>query len=176
MSANLQPLDSRIVKRLKAHEGLKLKPYLDTVGKWTIGVGHDLSDDGLLPHEIEAILGAECCGLSKEEIIEHLKVRGITEEQAMDILAQDVLEVQNELHAHFAWFSELDEVRQIAVIDMDFNLGMPHLKGFHDFLGHMAAGRYADAKAEMLDSKWARQVGHRATELADMIETGISPA
>ena len=34
-------------EQLIAHEGFRLKPYIDTVGKITIGVGHNLTDKGI---------------------------------------------------------------------------------------------------------------------------------
>lgn len=42
-----------LTKQLIIDEGLKLKPYRDTVGKLTIGVGRNLSDNGI--SESEAI-------------------------------------------------------------------------------------------------------------------------
>lgn len=38
------------------HEGLKLKPYTDTVGKLTIGVGRNLTDKGLSHDEAMFLL------------------------------------------------------------------------------------------------------------------------
>ena len=38
---------------IKKDEARKLKPYLDTVGKWTIGFGRNLSDNGLSPEECD---------------------------------------------------------------------------------------------------------------------------
>jgi lysozyme len=41
---------------LKRDEGLRLKPYQDTVGKWTIGYGRNLDDRGISKYEAEAML------------------------------------------------------------------------------------------------------------------------
>lgn len=38
------------------HEGLRLKPYKDTVGKLTIGVGRNLTDVGISRNEAMALL------------------------------------------------------------------------------------------------------------------------
>ncbi|MDP3703688.1 MAG: lysozyme, partial [Candidatus Omnitrophota bacterium] len=38
-------------RQLIAHEGLRLKPYTDTVGKLTIGVGRNLTDKGITKAE-----------------------------------------------------------------------------------------------------------------------------
>lgn len=37
----------KLIKTLVKHEGLKLQPYIDTVGKVTIGVGRNLTDRGI---------------------------------------------------------------------------------------------------------------------------------
>lgn len=57
----------RLKLQLMRHEGIRLHPYQDTVGKWTIGVGRNLSDVGishdeaqfLLENDIEEVL-ADC--------------------------------------------------------------------------------------------------------------------
>ena len=41
----------RLAEQLKVHEGLRLKPYKDTVGKWTIGIGRNLEDKGITEQE-----------------------------------------------------------------------------------------------------------------------------
>ena len=47
----------RLVDQLILHEGVRAKPYMDTVGKITIGVGRNLSDVGLHESEIFVLLG-----------------------------------------------------------------------------------------------------------------------
>ena len=66
-------------------------------------------------------------------------------------------------------------VRQDAMINMCFNLGMTRLLGFKKALARMAEANYEYAANEFLDSLWARQVGNRADEIADMILTGRYP-
>lgn len=54
----------RLVDQLIQHEGVRLKPYRDTVGKLTIGCGRNLDDVGishaeamlLLEHDLEACI------------------------------------------------------------------------------------------------------------------------
>lgn len=126
---------------LVRHEGLRLKPYRDTVGKLTIGVGRNLDDNGISAEEAMLMLDAD--------IVDHSR-----EAQKLPV------------------FVKLDMVRQDVLIDMTFNLGLPRLQGFKKFLAALEARDWPQAAKEMLDSKWATQVGSRATELARMIETG----
>ena len=57
-------------------------------------------------------------------------------------------------------------------MDMLFNLGLSRLSGFKRMFRALRKGDYDTASKEMLDSKWARQVGPRAKRLAKMMKTG----
>jgi len=87
----------------------------------------------------------------------------------MQIFRDDLADAINECHHAFPWFADLTEVRQYAVIDMCFNLGLPRLLKFTKFLTAMDRGDYDTAANEMLDSLWSRQVKGRAVELAGMV-------
>jgi lysozyme len=39
------------IKMIKHHEGVRLKPYQDPIGLWTVGVGHLIGDGKTLPIE-----------------------------------------------------------------------------------------------------------------------------
>ncbi len=67
---------------------------------------------------------------------------------------------------------ELDGVRRGVIMDMLFNLGLPRLKQFKNMLAAIEDADYERAADEMLDSRWANQVGNRATELSEMMRTG----
>jgi lysozyme len=55
---------------------------------------------------------------------------------------------------------------------MVFNLGMPRFKQFQNMIAAIEAGDWMEASDEMMDSRWAQQVGLRASRLAEMMETG----
>jgi len=65
----------------------------------------------------------------------------------------------------------LDEVRKSVLVDMSF-MGIRKLMGFKNMIAALEAGDYDTAAREMLDSKWATQVGPRAPRLAYMMKTG----
>ena len=127
------------------HEGLRLKPYTDTVGKLTIGVGRNLSDIG------------------------------ISNDEAMMLLSNDIQNVTDELNNNLSWFTNLDPVRQAVLLDMCFNMGWHTLSTFTTFLGMVESGNYSGAAADMLQTKWAKQVGIRAEEDSQMMLTGEWP-
>lgn len=135
----------RLIDLLIRHEGLKLEPYRCTSNKLTIGVGRNLED----------------CG--------------ITEEEAMYLLKNDVQKFHEELTDRFYFYQYLDGARKDAMLNMAFNMGVPRLANFVNALDFMSQRQYDKAADEFLDSKWATQVGSRAQEVAYMIRTNKYP-
>ena len=126
------------------HEGLRLKPYRDTVGKWTIGVGRNLDD----------------VGISKAE--------------AMMLLDNDIARVCSELDGALSWWRTMTPDRQSVFINMCFNLGLAGFLGFKSMLELCRHHHYDAAAVAGLDSKWAQQVGDRAVQLMSMLKHGIT--
>jgi len=134
----------KLIEMLKRHESVKYKVYRDMNGLEHIGVGRNISKNGL--------------GLSEDEV-EYL-------------LANDIERVIKELSTEYRWFNDLDDVRKDAMINISFNLGATRLRLFKRALGAMEKGEYKLAAVEFLDSRWSKQVGGRALELCDLISTG----
>ena len=131
-----------LIDTLVRHEGLRRLAYEDSVGVLTIGVGRNIEE----------------VGLSDDEIYYLLK--------------NDIRRCETELDNSFRWYKDLDQVRQEAMINLCFNLGITRLRKFKLALRAMEAKDYEDAADEFLDSLWATQVGQRAVEVAEMIRTG----
>jgi len=129
-------------EQLIRDEAVRLKPYRDSVGKLTIGVGRNLDDVG------------------------------ISHDEAMTLLANDIDHASAQLRSKLPWTISLDEVRQAALINMAFNMGIGGLLGFRKFLAALEAGDYKTAAEEMMSSLWYKQVGDRAHRLSVQIETG----
>jgi lysozyme len=132
----------RLTEQLKVHEGVRDKVYLDTEGIETIGVGRNLKDKGLSEDEIDYLL------------------------------QNDISEFRSGVQETWSWWDDLDDVRQRVVVDMAFNMGLGGLSKFKKTLGHIEAGEYEEASSEMLNSRWAEQVGRRANTLSEMMRTG----
>ena len=101
----------------------------------------------------------------------NLESMGISRYEAEVMLVSDIERCYNELEV-FGWFSGLDIVRQEAMVDLLFNLGLPRLLGFKKMIRHLSNKEYSQAAAELLNSRYAIQVGDRANELAYMLERG----
>ena len=102
----------------------------------------------------------------------NLEDRGISASEARMLLDNDIDDCINAL-ATFPWFPDLDPVRQRVFVDLCF-MGIGRLRGFSKMLAATAARDWPTAAAELLDSKYATQVGQRARTLATMLETGVA--
>jgi lysozyme len=155
--------------QLILHEGLRLEVYKCPAGYWTVGVGRNLEGKPLREEEQEYIFKQS--GLAPDEVIEVLKERGITKDEALFLLANDIEDAVKDLSL-FEWYENLDPIRKKVVIDMRYNLGPTRFRGFKKMIAALAVGDYQKAAAEMVDSKWYRQVMTRGTRLAQMMRTG----
>lgn len=129
-------------EQLKRDEGVKSKPYRDSVGILTIGCGRNLEHVGLFPDEINYLL------------------------------ENDIKRAENDARALFPSFDELSDNRKAVLINMAFNLGMDRLGKFRKFRRAVEAKDFDNAYVEMVSSMWADQVGPRATRLAKLMREG----
>lgn len=72
----------------------------------------------------------------------------------------------------YPWFHDLNQARREVIVEMLYNLGLPRFDKFKNLKSSLAARNFVAAKADMLDSAWAGQVGERAERLAQQMETG----
>ena len=89
-----------------------------------------------------------------------------------NLLQNDIDRIITELDFEYGWFSELNEARQDAMIDISFNLGQTRLRKFKKALTAMEKSDWDTAANEFMDSKWSKQVGNRAKELTEIIRNG----
>jgi lysozyme len=152
-----------LVNKLITHEGLRLQVYKDTLGIDTIGIGRNLKDRGITDEELEWMDIP-----SIDTVYEH----GITEADAMYLAQNDVQIVEEELVRAHPCVEELDAVRQLILIDMAFNMGVPRLSKFKKMWAAIDENKFDVAAKEMLDSRWATQVKSRSTKLAHAMHHG----
>jgi lysozyme len=84
----------------------------------------------------------------------------------------DIKIVEDELTRVHPCVNDLDAVRQLILMDMAFNMGVPRLCKFKNMWNAIHEQRFDIASAEMLDSRWATQVGSRAVKLSDAMKNG----
>ena len=152
-----------LIEKLISHEGLRLEVYQDSLGIDTIGIGRNLDDRGITQDELDWM---------DYPTIEHVYSDGITEADAIYLAQNDVQIVEEELLAAHPCVENLDAVRQLVLVDMAFNMGVPRLCKFKNMWSAIHEGKFEAAAREMLDSRWATQVKGRATKLANAMHNG----
>lgn len=139
---------------IERHEGLVLAVYDDATGR-TIGKG-------------DTLLGWPTIGYGR-----NLTGRGITRQEAGVLLDNDMALVEADLDQLLPWWRGLDQVRQMVLAEMAFNLGAHNLvRGWPNFLRRVEAGQYIEAAQTMRVSRWASQVKARAWLLSDLMQRG----
>ncbi len=134
--------DLEFKKMMIADEGEKLKSYPDTKGKLTVGIGRNLTDNGIRKVESDFMF------------------------------SNDVADVKAELNKAIPWWVGLSDNRQMVIANMAFNMGVPRLMGFKDMLAAARSGRWVEAAAEILDSDAARDLPARYHRLSLLMEKG----
>jgi len=154
---------SHFLDKLIDHEGVVLTVYKDSLGIDTIGIGRNLKDRGISREELDYL------DIPNMEVVyEH----GISEADARYLALNDIAIVENELCRVHNCVENLDSVRQLVLMDMAFNMGVPRLCKFVKMWNAIHEEKWEAASREMLDSKWARQVGRRAKILSDAMASG----
>ena len=138
-------------EQLKIDEGVKYEIYNDHLGYATFGIGH----------------------LIVEGDEEHGKPVGtpVSEERVNSVFDSDVATYVTEAKKVFPNLDTLPEEAQEVIVNMCFNMGAPRLSKFKKFIGGVNAGDWNTAAVEMMDSRWAKQVGDRAVRLRNRILT-----
>lgn len=131
------------IDRTKRFEGLRRKPYRCSAGKLTIGYGRNLDDVGISTNEAEYMF------------------------------QNDWNNCVASVKKNVMYFDKLPENVQTVLIDMRFNLGLAGLLGFRKMLQAISGGDYQEAKKQLLDSRYAKQVGIRAIENAEYLTLHI---
>lgn len=130
---------------IKIHEGFRSHPYKCPAGKLTIGYGRNIEDNGIDKNEAEQLLHRDI----------------VTAQKDLYTLA-DLFNFDDKL-------SGFSSVRKAAFLDFIFNLGVHRAKNFKKMWHAVAKGDWKEASVQLLDSRYASQVGDRARTLAYMI-------
>jgi lysozyme len=101
----------------------------------------------------------------------NIQERGISEAVCSLMLEEDIEEAINDADT-FRWFEDLNDPRRAVIVDMVFNMGLTRFSGFKKTIQFIENELYNSAGIEMLDSKWANQVGRRAIRLSEIMKTG----
>jgi lysozyme len=146
--------DDDIKKMIIRHEGIRNKPYKDSLGLWTVGVGHLIGDGKTLPPEWNR-------EFSNDEIMKMFN----------DDYASHRLAAQR-----IPSFDKLNTKGQGALTDLTFNMGPSWIDKWPMLKKQLASNDVAAAAANLEGSKWYGQVGSRAPEVVDLLRNGAATA
>ena len=100
-----------------------------------------------------------------------LDTRGIPQEDAELLTTRYLVELERSLRVERPEFRNLSMTRQAVILDMAYNLGISGVLMFKKMWAEIGRAYFRAAADEMLDSKWAKQVGDRADRLASIMAT-----
>ena len=141
---------NKLREQLKIDEGVKYEVYDDHLGYKTFGIGH------LVTPEDEEY--GSPCGTP------------VAVDRVNSVFDKDVETYISESEKVFGNLQQMPEEAQQVIVNMCFNMGAPRLGQFKKFIGGVNSGDWNTAAVEMMDSRWAKQVGVRADRLRDRIK------
>jgi len=139
---------------IAGYEGCRLSKYKDTKGYWTIGFGHLI--------------------LEGESYNKKLSF------SAADHLFEQDFETCMEAATSVPNYSELNDARKIAILNIVYNMGAPgFIKKFPSCIRAIKNLNFKEAAAQLLcgssknvKSKYLKEVGQRALDVAKLLESG----
>jgi lysozyme len=139
-------MKAELTKQLRGDEAVKPCVYRDSLGLWTIGVGRlvDSSRPGA----------------------------GLRDDEITYLLNNDIDDRIAALTKALPWFQNLDDARQGVLLNMAFQMGTDGLLAFKNTLALVRDGKYSEAAAAMLESRWAEQTPNRAKRLSEQMRDG----
>jgi len=142
--------DADVKGMIRRHEGVRFKPYKDSLGLWTVGVGHLIGDGKTLPPEYD---------------------REFTQ-QEVDAMFDKDFEYHQAAAEKIPGYDDLNPKGQGALTDLTFNMGPSWYKKWPKFTSFLSAGNTEGAAQSLETSKWYGQVGRRAPEVVSMLRAG----
>ena len=141
---------NKLREQLKIDEGVKYEVYDDHLGYKTFGIGHLVKTTD---EEYGAPVGTP-----------------VSEERVNTVFDKDVETYIDESKKVFGNLEDMPQEAQQVIVNMCFNMGAPRLSQFKKFIKAIHDEDWKTASVEMLDSRWASQVGVRANRLSDRIK------
>ena len=146
----------KLQKELERDEGVKYEVYLDHLGYPTFGIGHLITDDD---PEYGAGVGTK-----------------VSDDRVKEAFSSDIETVLSDCERLYEdpiggrSFGDLPEEAQLIIANMMFNMGYSRLSKFRGMKHGVDAKDWTAAAAEMVDSRWYKQVTNRANRLVERMK------
>ena len=142
---------NKLREQLKIDEGVRYEVYDDHLGYKTFGIGHLVK---ATDEEYGWPVGTP-----------------VSEKRVNSVFDEDVETYIAETEKVFGNLEDMPQEVQQVLVNMCFNMGAPRLSQFKKFIKAIHDEDWKTASVEMLDSRWANQVGDRANRLSDRIKS-----
>jgi lysozyme len=149
-----------IIPRIKEHEGVKPKKYIDSRGIPTVGVGFNLKRKDA-DQKLKAV-GANPIKIKQGK-------QALNDKQIETLLVGDLKTSKEAANRILGNLTQHPAGVQGVLVEMAFNLGAQGLSEFKNFLSAIKSKDYKAAAKEMLKSSWSKQVGGRAQTLSKIV-------
>ena len=148
---------NNLIEQLKIDEAFSSVVYKCPAGANTIGYGYNLDSNSLHLSSLE---------------INHAFRNGMCEVEAERILIIMVKKTVEELKRIFTNWNEISKIRQDALTNMCFNLGVTRFLKFKKMIALVEANDFVAASKEGLNSLWAKQLPARSKRVMDLLKQG----
>jgi len=148
-----------ILNLIKKHEGVKPHIYRDSLGIPTVGIGFNMQrpDAKAIFHKLNLDYSTVLNG-----------TQDLTDQQMQDLFKECLKIAYTDVKHYIPAFDNLPREIKLGLIDMSFNLGYGRLSKFVKTKEYILKGDYQSAAKELLNSKWAKQVGNRAKNIVNL--------
>ncbi|MFV7520710.1 glycoside hydrolase family protein [Enterobacter quasiroggenkampii] len=154
-----------LTEMIKYDEGVKYSLYKDSLGYYTIGVGHLVTKSTNKDTALDVL----------DKNFGRLTKGVITSDEAEDLLLEDIqstiIGIQNNPTLS-KLYNSLDSVRKFALINMCFQLGVSGVVAFKKSLAALLKKDWDEAEKQLKDSLWYRQTTNRAKRVISVFKTG----
>ncbi|MDD6056598.1 MAG: glycoside hydrolase family protein [Helicobacteraceae bacterium] len=137
-------------------EGFSAKVYKCPAGFNTIGYGRNIEANPLSNEEASALRDGQ-----------------VSKEIALLWLKEELEKCYKALDKALPFYKNLDEARQVALLDMAYNLGIKGLLGFKNTLKFVEKGDWINACINLEKSRWYKQVGRRSKKIVEIMQLGV---
>lgn len=144
-----QMSEEDIKKMIIQHEGVRNRPYRDSLGLWTVGIGHLIGDGKTLPPSWN---------------------REFSNEEVMALFENDYQKHKKQAESNVPGFNKYDSIGKAAFIDLTFNMGPGWPRKFPNTSKRIEEGDTAGAARGLENSLWYKQVASRGPKIVDMVE------
>lgn len=142
---------SKIIPILSYEEGYRAKPYIDSQGYPTVGVGILIGPKGAALSNYQFTLPKDVADLWLQSFV------------------NSTIANMNATPSIYAAMKACNDARKDVLISMAYQMGINGLAQFKNTLASVAAGNFSAAAAGMLASAWARQTPNRAKRHAQVM-------